>query len=72
MVQVFQRAIRKEHANEIARVVIFELARKDGERWAQQLGQDLPAMDRVSGVWAGGGGLGIEQIGVRHEDAMLS
>ena len=62
MVQAFQRAIGKERANEIAREVIFELARKDGERWAQQFGQDLPAMDRVSGVWAGGGGLEIEQI----------
>ena len=66
MVQAFQRAIGKERANEIAREVIFELARKDGERWAQQFGQDLPAMDRVSGVWAGGGGLEIEQIGVRQ------
>jgi hypothetical protein len=35
IVQVFQRAIRKERANEIARAVIFKLARKDGERWAQ-------------------------------------
>jgi hypothetical protein len=66
MVQAFQRAIGKEGANEIAREVIFELARKDGERWAQQFGQDLPAMDRVSGVWAGGGGLEVEQIGVRQ------
>ena len=39
MVQAFQRAIGKERANEIAREVIFELARKDGERWAQHLGR---------------------------------
>jgi len=32
MVQAFQRAIGKERANEIAREVLLELARKDGER----------------------------------------
>jgi hypothetical protein len=36
MVHAFQRAIARERANEIAREVIFELARKDGEWWAQQ------------------------------------
>jgi hypothetical protein len=66
MVQAFQRPIGKEHAKEIAREVTFELARKDGERWAQQFGQDLPAMDRASGVRAGGGGLEIEQTSVRQ------
>jgi hypothetical protein len=54
MVQAFQRPIGKEHAKEIAREVTFELARKDGERWAQQFGQDLTAMGRASGVRAGG------------------
>jgi hypothetical protein len=63
MVQAFQRALGKERANEIAREVIMELARKDGERWAQQFGRDLPAMERVTRVWAGGGSLDIEPIG---------
>jgi predicted ArsR family transcriptional regulator len=63
MVQAFQRAIGKDRANEIAREMIIELARKDGERWAQQFGDDLPAMEKVSGVWAAGGSLGIEPIG---------
>ena len=63
MVQAFQRAIGKERANEIARDVIIELARKDGARWAEQFGRDLPAMEKVSGVWAGGGSLSIEPLG---------
>lgn len=67
MVQAFQRAIGKERANEIAREVIIELARKDGERWAQQFGQDLAAMEEVSGVWAGGGSLKIEPLGKSSE-----
>src|SRR5262249_45356443 len=62
MVQAFQRAIGKEHANEIAREVIVELARRDGTRWAQQFGDDLPGMERVSSVWAAGGSLGIEPV----------
>ena len=62
MVQAFQRAIGKERANEIAREVIIELAQKDGERWAQQFGEDLSAMEKVSGVWAGGGSLEIRQL----------
>src|SRR5712691_4625322 len=53
MVQAFQRAIGKERANEIAREVIIELARRDGERWARQFGEDLAAMEQVSKVWAG-------------------
>lgn len=60
MVQAFQRAIGKERANEIAKAVIVELARKDGEQWSQQYGNDLPAMQRVSEVWAGGGSLEIK------------
>ena len=63
MVQAFQRAIGKERATEIARDVIIELARKDGARWAEQFGRDLPAMEKVSGVWAGGGSLSIEPLG---------
>ena len=63
MVQAFQRAIGKKRANEIAREVIVELARNDGARWAQQFGDDLSGMEKVSGVWAAGGSLGIEQIG---------
>jgi L-2-amino-thiazoline-4-carboxylic acid hydrolase len=62
MVQAFQRAIGKERANEIAREVIVELARKDGARWAQQFGDDLAGMEKVSGVWAAGGSLGIEPV----------
>jgi len=63
MVQAFQRALGNQRANEIAREVIIELARKDGARWAQQFGDDLSAMEQVSQVWAGGGSLGIEPIG---------
>jgi len=39
MVQAFQRAIGKERANEIAREVIIELARRDGERWRRSCGE---------------------------------
>ena len=63
MVQAFQRAIGKKRANEIAREVIIELARRDGARWAQQFGDGLSAMEKVSEVWAGGGSLGIEPVG---------
>lgn len=69
MVQAFQHAIGKERANEIAREVIIELARKDGARFAQQFGDDLSGMERVSGVWAAGGSLGIEPIG-KSEDRL--
>jgi hypothetical protein len=62
MLQAFQRAMGKEQANEIARQVIIELARKDGERWAQQLGDDLTGIEKLSGVWAAGGSLDIEPI----------
>ena len=63
MVQAFQQAIGKDRANEIAREVIIQLARKDGAQWAQQFGDDLQAIEKVSGVWAAGGSLGIEPIG---------
>lgn len=62
VVQAFQRAIGKERANEIAREVIVELARRDGKRWAEQFGEDLAAMERVSGVWSGGGSLEIQNL----------
>jgi hypothetical protein len=62
MLQAFQLAMGKEQANEIARQVIFELARKDGARLAQQFGDDLAGMEKVSGVWAAGGSLDIEPI----------
>ena len=67
MVQAFQRAIGKERANEIAREVIVALARKDGERWAGEFGADLPAMQRVSAVWAGGGSLDIQTLEASKE-----
>ena len=63
MLQAFQRAMGKEQANEIARQLIIELARKDGARLAQQFGDDLSGMEKVSGVWAAGGSLDIEPIG---------
>ncbi|HTQ76456.1 MAG TPA: L-2-amino-thiazoline-4-carboxylic acid hydrolase [Burkholderiales bacterium] len=64
MLQAFQRAIGKERANRIAREVIVELARQDGERWAAQFGRDLAALEKVSdAVWAGGGSLEIEPVG---------
>ena len=62
MLQAFQRAVGKERANEIAREVIAELARQDGERWAQHYGDDLPALQKVSGVWSAGGSLEIEPL----------
>ena len=63
MVQAFQRAVGKERANEIARDVIIALARQDGERWGQQFGRDLAAMEKVSGIWSAGGSLEIEPLG---------
>jgi hypothetical protein len=63
MVQAFQRALGKDRANEIAREVILEIARNDGERWAQQFGRDLTALEQVSGVWAAGGAMEIEPLG---------
>jgi len=62
MLQAFQRAVGKERANEIAREVIAELARQDGERWAQHYGDDLPALQKVSGVRSAGGSLEIEPL----------
>jgi hypothetical protein len=63
MVRAFQRAIGKERASEIAREVIVELARNDGAQWAQQFGGGLSGIERVSGLWAAGGSLGIESVG---------
>jgi L-2-amino-thiazoline-4-carboxylic acid hydrolase-like protein len=62
MLEAFQRAIGKERANEIAREVIVELARKDGARWAQQFGASLDGIERTSDVWAAGGSLDIEPV----------
>jgi hypothetical protein len=62
MVQAFQRAIGLEQANEIAREVILELARKDGKHWAERFGTNLSAMEQVTGVWSSGGSLDIELI----------
>lgn len=63
MLQAFQRAMGMEQANAIARQVITELAREDGARLAQQFGDDLSGMERVSvGVWAAGGSLDIKPI----------
>ena len=67
MLQAFQHAIGKERANEIAREVIVELARKDGSRLAQQFGDDLSGMEKVSDVWAAGGSLDIEPVGKSEE-----
>jgi hypothetical protein len=62
MVQAFQRAFGKEQAAAVAREVIVELARRDGEQWANQFGGDLPAMEKVSQLWAAGGSLDLEQL----------
>ena len=62
MIQAFQRAIGAERANEIAREVIVELARKEGSRWAEQNGAGLEGIDRTSAVWSGGGSLTIEKV----------
>ncbi len=62
MIQAFQREFGKERANEVAREVIVQLARQDGERWAGQFGDDLSAMARVSGVWSAGGSLEIKKL----------
>ncbi len=62
MILAFQRAVGEERANEIARQVIRDLARKDGEQWARRFGTDLSAMEQVTFVWAGGGSLEIEPI----------
>jgi hypothetical protein len=62
MVQAFQSAVGKERANEIAGRVIRELARKDGERWAREFGDDLIAMEKVCQVWSGGGSLEMEWL----------
>lgn len=63
MVQAFQSAIGKDRANEIAREVILELARKDGETWAERFGTDLEAMRNVTDLWAAGGSLEIKSVG---------
>ena len=67
VIQAFERAIGKQRATEIVAEVIRELAREDGRRWAGQFGDDLPAMAKVSQVWAAGGGLDIEWLDKSRE-----
>ena len=62
MIQAFQRAMGKEQANEVARLVILELARKDGELWAEQFGRGLKGINRVFDLAAGGGSLQTEEL----------
>lgn len=69
MIQAMQAELGKERANEIARRVIVELARRDGERWAAQFGCGLEALDRVAGLWSAGGSLEIEPL--RKTDRVL-
>jgi hypothetical protein len=69
MIQAMQRELGAARANEIARQVIVDLARRDGERWAGQFGTDLEALDRVAGLWSAGGGLDIEPL--RRSDRVL-
>ena len=63
MIQAMRSELGRERADEIARKVIVELARQDGERWAAQEGRDLAALERVSALWSAGGGLEIEPAG---------
>ena len=62
MLEAFQQAIGKERANEIAREVIVALARQDGERWSEQFGRDLPALQKVAELWSAGGALEIQPL----------
>jgi hypothetical protein len=62
MVQAFQRAFGKERAAAVAREVIVALARSDGEHWAARFGRDLPAIEKVSQLWAAGGALDVEPL----------
>lgn len=71
LVQAFQRAMGREAANAIAKEVIVELARRDGERWAAQFGDDLAAVERVACMWAAGGGLEIEPVATSSQPLSL-
>jgi hypothetical protein len=62
MIRAMQRELGEERANEIARKVIVELARGDGERWAAQFGTGLEALERVAQLWSAGGSLEIEPL----------
>ena len=62
MLQAFQKAMGREQANAVAREVIAELARQDGERWASQHGNDLTALRKVQEVWSAGGSLEIQTV----------
>jgi hypothetical protein len=60
MIRAMQRELGEERANEIARRVIVELARENGERWAAQFGTGLEALERVAQLWSAGGSLDIQ------------
>lgn len=63
LIQAFQQAIGKERANEIAREAILNIARDDGKRWAEQLGDRLGGIERLAReIWAGGGSLEIKEL----------
>jgi L-2-amino-thiazoline-4-carboxylic acid hydrolase len=62
MIQAFQRAVGKELANDIARDVITDLARRDGEKWAQQFGAGLAGVEKAAALWSAGGSLVTEQV----------
>jgi hypothetical protein len=63
LIQAFQRALGKARANEIARDVVLELARQDGERWAAQFGDNLDGMEQTAKVWSGSGNLELTTVG---------
>lgn len=69
MIQAMQRELGVARANEIARAVIVELARRDGERWAAQFGSSLESLERVSALWSAGGSLEIQPL--RRSDRAL-
>lgn len=72
MVQAFQRAFGHERANAVAKEVVVELARRDGERWAAQFGDDLAGLERVACMWAAGGGLEIEPVAPASESGQAA
>lgn len=63
LIRAFQQAIGKERANEIAREAILAIARHDGKRWAEQLGDELGGVEKLAKeIWAGGGSLEIKEL----------
>jgi hypothetical protein len=67
LIQAFQRAFGRDAANAVAREAIVELARKDGERWAAQLGDDLDAVRALTELWSASGALEIENLAASGE-----